>query len=605
MIGQRIIAVALLPLACIAQQIPIVGIPTSNGQAPPPRKNINDFHSQGGPEWDLFILGLASLQEQSETDPLSYFQLMGTLAPLTSHWRSVYVTEFANPLRLLGIHGAPYKSWNGVEGVKAGGYGGYCCHGDVCFGLWHRPFLSLYEQTLNTHVQRIASNYRGQNAAAYQAAAQRVRFPYWDWAVDAKLPPSVTMKTISVTTPQGKQTVRNPLYSYKFRRPFSELGMPNDSIAARFTETKRAPQDNGSENIDGINAELERYGGTLRSQVYNVFSQTITFEQMATDSFPGSSFESPHNTVHNIAGSGGHLMWLDWSAFDPAFALHHCNVDRLVALWQTINHETTVFNGSVRTNGQFATAPGSFTADSPLKPFYASTRPGDFHTTRTVADITRLGYTYPELLPPAGEAVATREDLGRLVSSRVNALYGSGVVVAQSEDAPTGTSRSVRRRRSDAGGADGIGIPDRKMRNGRARNKDRTGARRDYQLLVKATRELLELPCRIHVFVGDQPVGQVSLMASPTSGLSFTVLPLAEVLAERGIDDWSEYAVLPMLEKELKVEVRKYDGTKISARSVPGLDLEVQSRTYTPKKNNYEFPKFHTPKKVAMPVAML
>lgn len=116
-------------------------------------------------------------------------------------------------------------------------------------------------------MQRIAGSYRGQNAAAYQAAAQRVRFPYWDWAVDAKLPPSVTMKTISITTPQGKQTVRNPLYSYKFRRSFSDLGMPNDSIAARFTETKRGPQDNGSENIDGINAELERYGGTLRSQV--------------------------------------------------------------------------------------------------------------------------------------------------------------------------------------------------------------------------------------------------------------------------------------------------------------------------------------------------
>ncbi|KAI6380930.1 hypothetical protein MCOR25_001455 [Pyricularia grisea] len=560
MIGRRILAAALLPLACIAQQIPIVGIPPSDGQAPPPRKNINDLQSQGGPEWDLFILGLASLQEQSETDPLSYFQLMG-------------------------IHGAPYKSWNGVEGVKAGGYGGYCCHGDVCFGLWHRPFLSLYEQTLNTHVQRIAGSYRGQNAAAYQAAAQRVRFPYWDWAVDAKLPPSVTMKTISITTPQGIQTIRNPLYSYKFRRSFSDLGMPNDSIAARFTETKRGPQNNGSENIDGINAELERYGGTLRSQVYNVFSQTITYEQMATDSFPGSSFESPHNTVHNIAGSGGHLMWLDWSAFDPAL---------LVALWQAINHEKTVFNGSVRTNGQFATAPGSFTADSPLKPFYASTSPGDFHTTRTVADITRLGYTYPELLPPAGEDVSTKEDLGRLVRSRVNALYGNGVVVAQSEDAPAG-SKSVRRR------ADGI--PERKIRNGKARNKDRTGARRDYQLLVQATRDLLELPCRIQVFVGDQPVGQVSLMASPTTGVSFSVLPLAEVLAERGIDDWSERAVLPMLEKELKVEVRTYDGTKISARSVPGLDLEVQSRTYTPKKNNYEFPKFHTPNKVSMRVA--
>lgn len=51
--------------------------------------------------------------------------------------------------------------------------------------------------------------------------------------------------------------------------------------------------------------------------------------------------------------------------------------------------------------------------------------------------------------------------------------------------------------------------------------------------------------------------------------------------------------------------VLQYDGTKISARSVPGLDLEVQSRTYTPKKSNYEFPKFHTPNKVSMRFATL
>lgn len=576
MLGKTALAVALLlPLGALSQQVPIVGIRPSNVQAPPPRKNINDLHSQGGPEWDLFIMALASLQDQSENDPLSYFQLMG-------------------------IHGAPYKPWNGVEGVSDRGYGGYCCHGDVCFGIWHRPFLSLYEQTLDTHVQRIAGNYRDQNA--YQAAAQRLRFPYWDWAADAKLPPSITTKTISVNTPQGRQTVRNPLYSYGFKRSFSELGMPNDSMASRFTETKRAPQDNGSENIAGINADLERYASTLRSQVYNVFTQTTTFEQMSTDSFPGSSFESPHNSVHNIAGAGGHLTWLDWSAFDPAFALHHCNVDRLVALWQAINYDTDVFNGSVRTNGQFATAPSSsFTADSPLKPFYASTRPGDFHTTRTVADITALGYTYPELMPAQGQTAApSREELGRLVRGRVNALYGDGVVVAQSDDGGGGV-RSRSAARSDGGG----GAPGRKHRGPKALNIDRNGARRDYQLHVHALREHLELPCRIDFFLGERLFGRVSLMASPTSGVSYTVLPLDEALVDRGVGDWSEQAVLPMLEREMKLELRKHDGSKVSAKSVPGLEVQVQSRAYTPKKNNLEFPKFHPARKIAMALERL
>jgi len=33
-------------------------------------------------------------------------------------------------------------------------------------------------------------------------------------------------------------------------------------------------------------------------------------------------------------GNSGHMTYLDYSAFDPIFFLHHTMVDRVFALWQ-------------------------------------------------------------------------------------------------------------------------------------------------------------------------------------------------------------------------------------------------------------------------------
>jgi hypothetical protein len=37
---------------------------------------INDF-AKSGPHFDLFVLALSILQERSQSDPLSYFQIAG------------------------------------------------------------------------------------------------------------------------------------------------------------------------------------------------------------------------------------------------------------------------------------------------------------------------------------------------------------------------------------------------------------------------------------------------------------------------------------------------------------------------------------------------
>ena len=49
------------------------------------------------------------------------------------------------------------------------------------------------------------------------------------------------------------------------------------------------------------------------------------------------SLETPHNVIHGVMGAGGHMNFPSHSGFDPVFWLHHCTVDRHLALWEALN----------------------------------------------------------------------------------------------------------------------------------------------------------------------------------------------------------------------------------------------------------------------------
>lgn len=53
------------------------------------------------------------------------------------------------------------------------------------------------------------------------------RHPYWDWAAEppkgeSVLPRSMTTPTLTVTMPNGTNTIANPLYAYKFHPVYKE-----------------------------------------------------------------------------------------------------------------------------------------------------------------------------------------------------------------------------------------------------------------------------------------------------------------------------------------------------------------------------------------------
>ncbi len=129
------------------------------------------------------------------------------------------------------------------------------------------------------------------------------------------------------------------------------------------------------------------------------------------------SLESIHDAIHSITGSNGHMTYLDYSAFDPIFFLHHAMVDRCFALWQAL-YPTSYVEPMAVVEQTFTIPIGQVEDEnSPLEPFFSDLQ-RDYWTASSVRSTETFGYTYPEL--------ANNADVSQIIAA-INRLYGSNV----------------------------------------------------------------------------------------------------------------------------------------------------------------------------------
>lgn len=123
-------------------------------------------------------------------------------------------------------------------------------------------------------------------------------------------------------------------------------------------------------------------------------------------------------------GGAGHMYSVPVAAFDPVFWLHHCNVDRLIYLWQAIkNNNEKWFNTA---------ADGDDSADSLLLPFRTPDDPTKFYDSDRVRWLSGLNYTYDDIVIQTADAEQLsiedrlREGLSddSQLATRINSLYG-------------------------------------------------------------------------------------------------------------------------------------------------------------------------------------
>ncbi|KAH7100112.1 Di-copper centre-containing protein [Auriculariales sp. MPI-PUGE-AT-0066] len=304
-----------------------------------------------------------------------------------------------------------------LPGNEAARYGGYCNHGSVLFPPWHRPYLMVLEQSICMVATAVAQEFARIAPAKGQKwieAAKQLRFPFYDWtledAVDEGFPDVLESNMIRIRGPDGKSvSVPNPISSYRFdehmnterTRDFRDFeadvpysGNPPQKTRAYFRKwnrTCRWPKDDPapSDRLEKINYQLARLYNDLRSKVAHMF----TYEEDANpDSWPyfwdefsntsvqsnpitvpnepgarttiSKSLEAAHNSLHLIIGGAGHMGQNEFAGFDPIFYMHHCNVDRIYALWEYVYPKYMLGHGYKDKSGtltHFTQPNGSFT----------------------------------------------------------------------------------------------------------------------------------------------------------------------------------------------------------------------------------------------------
>ncbi|CCF32684.1 hypothetical protein CH063_00848 [Colletotrichum higginsianum] len=576
------------------QRIVVAKLPSVN-KTIPIRQEIRQM-KQNPFKWNLFILASSMLQYTDQKDELSWYQIAG-------------------------IHGVPFVPWNGVPGIPGGEDRGYCTHMSILFPSWHRPYLALYEQVLYRLVQLIASWFPDPTERSfYQNAAIDFRIPYWDWATP---PPPGEMVYLSefaepgiqVYGPRGWQFIANPLHSYKFRpldpEVFSEGDFP------RWTETMRAPFE--TSNNQSIAHAVEHARPALQQRLYTLLSNykdygpfSNKYWGIATNQSQYDSIESLHDAMHVLVGNRGHLFYIQYSAFDPVFFLHHTMADRIVAMWQVLYPMSWV-SAQVAVEHSFTMPPGyAQDAFTELKPFYADVN-GTFWNSAMARDTSAFGYSYAETSSSPGSNLA--ENQARLIAT-INRLYG-----------PSSSSNPARKRRRTATGSD-PGARDQ-VRKGTISSKKVMDFSHDVDFVSKVVTKAtmytewvanvhvqngaLNGSFTVHFFLGEVPEDTTSWLAAPNlvgsmpvfamknmgSGnhVSGTVpltsalmhLVLAEVIS--GLDPKETE---PYLEENLRVRVVGEDGAEISVDTINSLHIQVASSQVRAARNEWELPSWGT-----------
>jgi tyrosinase len=110
----------------------------------------------------------------------------------------------------------------------------------------------------------------------------------------------------------------------------------------------------------------------FRPNIYQVFL-VDNWKKFSNHGGNFANVETVHDSLHiSVSGRGGHMGHPDIAAFDPLFFLHHCNVDRFVAIWQACHPDVWIEEDN-KTDGTFTDAPGGkIDADTDLTPFRKS-----------------------------------------------------------------------------------------------------------------------------------------------------------------------------------------------------------------------------------------
>lgn len=338
----------------------------------------------------------------------------------------------------------------------------------------------------------------------------------------------------------------------------------------------------------------------MQDRLYQLFSTCPEFDEVGSDVKGTSSvkcsnsLEGLHNTIHNTAGgpkhdgiAAGHMTVLSTAAFDPVFWLHHCNVDRLFAMWQAV-YPTSYGGSQVAPASTWTIAKGTTqNADSPLTPFHRDAS-GNFWTTNLVRNWWTFKYTYPEFANSDGSSASIKNYINKLYGPNASATAGSSkrnAAAAPADSTTTSTTSAAATVTDD---------PTPLV----AQN----GSLYQYVANVQTPRYALESSYTIYLFHNDPDtedpaewvldanlIGPIGVLASSNMNSDLLIVnsvPLTRTLSDQvaagALSSLAEALVVPYLKQSLKWRIVGSSGSVIDPDSLDGFQVSVYASTAAP-----------------------
>jgi hypothetical protein len=133
-----------------------------------------------------------------------------------------------------------------------------------------------------------------------------------------------------------RMIVKNPLASAFYYK---------DGVKTLITREGYLTPTNHAQKLQ-LNTVKKELNNVLYAKTYETFSSyPVGYKKTGVVS-DYVALETPHNTIHDvIGGDNGNMAYINISAFDPLFWLHHCNMDRHFYTW--LYNNTYHFDGSI------------------------------------------------------------------------------------------------------------------------------------------------------------------------------------------------------------------------------------------------------------------
>ncbi|EWC44400.1 hypothetical protein DRE_01226 [Drechslerella stenobrocha 248] len=513
-----------------------------------------------------------------------------------SNWKDRSATFNSYPI-VAGIHGLPFTGWWGHDTSTGNPNSGYCTHGSTLFPTWHRPYIALFEEVLFGNAWECTNTIKDiTTRRLYQNTMKtNFRLPYWDWAENSALPGSFTKDWHSFNSVTGWGTIRNPLKTYNFPDNLNNNWFRGYARFDRWANTVRDPSgndDNRSDpqgNINAVQNTLRGNAANLRQSISQLLlgrNSWASFSNNVAGVGSPNSLEGIHGSIHVwVGGNGGHMAVVPFASFDPVFWFHHCNIDRLFAIWQAINPSTWV-TGQRNGGGTYGVQANAWEdKNTPLYPFKGAN--GQFHTSDSVRDTSSFCYGYPET--PKWNYKGRDADYQRFVKTQVSRLYG-GSFSASAKRKRDGDSESI-----DKGIENSI-IDSNKITEYRVDViTDKTALGGSYSIaffLGRPSPRPADWATQPE-YVGSYSVFTTSMAMTPPPGIDPATInnnitgtvPLTDALvkafARSNLTSSKREDAIPFLEKNLRWRAVDSEGNAVRVRNIKGLFVAVSTSLTT------------------------